>query len=248
MKSGVLRTGALSLLAMAFGGGAAWAQAAFAVATIRPSAAAVKFESDGETKLLPDTVQMRDVTIETLIKWAYGVQRGQVSGPGLLTSERYDLTAKADGAATGDEMKLMMRALLTERFKLAFHREKKELRSFALVVSKGGPKMKQATPDEVPYRQNSRMGSVARATTMQEFADFLSGPVEKPVVDKTGIAGRWDFSFDFTPYMTQEPKGIDDFLTVLNTTLQGEVGLKLEAEKDVVDVMVIDHVEKASAN
>jgi uncharacterized protein (TIGR03435 family) len=248
MKPGILRTGALTLLAMAFGGQVAWAQAAFAVATIRPSAEPVKFEADGETRLRPGTVQMRDVTIETLIKWAFGVQRGQISGPGLLTSERYDLTAKADGPAGDEEMKLMMRALLTERFKLAFHTEKKELHSFALTIAKGGPKLKPATPDEVPYRQNSTMGSVARATTMQEFADFLSGPVEKPVIDKTGLPGRWDFAFDFTKYMTDEPKGLDDFLRVLNTTLQGEIGLKLEPEKDVVDVMVIDHIEKASAN
>ena len=141
-----------------------------------------------------------------------------------------------------------MRALLKERFNLAFHTEKKELHSFALVLTKGGPKLKQATPDEVPYRQNSRMGTAARATTMQELADFLAGPVEKPVVDKTGLAGRWDFAFDFTKYLTDEPKGIDDFLLVLNTTLQGELGLKLEPEKDVVNVMVIDHVTEASAN
>ena len=141
-----------------------------------------------------------------------------------------------------------MRALLKERFKLAFHMEKKELHSFALIIARGGPKLNQATPDEAPYRQNSKMGSVARATTMPEFADFLSGPVEKPVVDKTGLTGRWDFAFDFTKYMTDEPKGLDDFLVVLNTTLQGELGLKLAAEKDVVDVMVIDHAEKASAN
>jgi uncharacterized protein (TIGR03435 family) len=226
----------------------AQAPASFAVASIRPSAEAVKFESDGETKTLPGTVSMRDVTIETCIKWAYGVQRAQVSGPSLLTSVRYDIVAKADGAANDDEMKAMMRALLTERFKLAFHREKKELRSFALVAMKGGAKLKQAASDEVPFRQNLRMGTVARATTMQEFADFLSGPVERPVVDKTGLAGRWDFAFDFTKYMTVEPKGRDDFLLVLNETLQGELGLKMEAEKDVVEVMVVDRVEKASAN
>jgi uncharacterized protein (TIGR03435 family) len=239
---------ALVLLAMLVSAGAAEAQATFAVASIRPSAEAVKFENDGETRLRPGTVAMRDVTIESCIKWAYGVQRPQVSGPSLLTSVRYDITAKADGAASDDEMKAMMRALLTERFKLVFHREKKELRSFALVVAKSGPKLKQAGSDEVPYRQNSAMGSVARATTMQEFADFLSGPTEKPVLDKTGLPGRWDFAFDFTKYMTEQPNGLDDFLVVLNETLQGELGLKLEAEKDVVDVMVVDKVEKASAN
>ncbi len=228
--------------------GEAGAQAAFAVASIRPAAAEVKFESDGETKVERGTLRMRDVTIQTCIKWAYGVQRAQVSGPGLLTSEHYDITAKADGPATTDEMKQMMQALLAERFRLTFHKEKKELRSFALVVAKGGPKLKQAAADEVPLRQNSAMGSVARATTMQEFADFLGGPVEKPVVDKTGLAGRWDFAFDFTKYMTDPPKGLDDFLLVLNTTLEGECGLKLEPEKDVVEVLVVDRVEKASAN
>lgn len=220
-------------------------QPEFAVASIRQSAERVPFESDGETRLLPGSVRMRDVTIETCVKWAYGVQRGQVSGPALLTAERYDVVAKAEDAANEEQMKLMMRGLLTERFKLAFHWEKKELRSFALVAAKGGAKLKRAESDEVPYRQNSAMGSVARATTMQELADFLSGPLEKPVVDKTGLAGRWDFSFDFTKYMTDEPKGPDDFTRVLNTTIEGELGLKLVAEKDVVDLLVVDHVEKA---
>ena len=244
---------ALVLLMMLCGSGAsAAAQATFAVATIRPSAAAVQFESDGETKLVPGTVMMRDVTIATCIKWAYGVQRAQVVGPGLLTSERYDITAKSDGPATKEEMKAMMRSLLEERFGLKFHSERRELKSYALVVAKGGAKpaneMKPAAAEEEPYRANSAMGTVARALTMQEFADFLGGPVEKPVVDKTGLAGRWDFAFDFSKYLMNQPKGIDDYLQVLNDTLQGEIGLKLVPEKDVVDVMVVDKVEKASAN
>ena len=249
-KAMLLRANLLSrifLLAISFAGSLATAQE-FAVASIRPGAESVKFEKDGETRIEPGVLHMRDVTIETCIKWAYNVQRPQVSGAGILTSERYDITAKPDAPSSEEQMKLMMRALLKDRFNLAFHTEKKELHSFALIIAKGGPKLKQATPDEVPYRQNSRMGSVARALTMQELADFLSGPVEKPVVDKTGLAGRWDFAFDFTKYMINEPRGIDDFLVVLNITLQGELGLKLDPEKDVVDVMVIDQVAKASAN
>ena len=96
---------ALLLMAVMLGGCIAQAQTSFAVATIRPSAAEVKFESDGETKLLPASVQMRDVSIQSCIKWAYGVQRAQVLGRGLLTSEKYDIEAKADGPATEDEMK-----------------------------------------------------------------------------------------------------------------------------------------------
>ena len=101
------------LLCSRSGASSASAQA-FAVASIRPSAESVKFESDGETTITPGTVRMRDVTIETCIKWAYGMQKGQVSGPGLLTSERYDIVAKADDAANGEQMKLMTRALLKE--------------------------------------------------------------------------------------------------------------------------------------
>jgi uncharacterized protein (TIGR03435 family) len=237
----------LVLLVMAWSGVAA-AQATFAVATIRPSSAQVKFENDGETKLVPGTLTMRDVTIETCIKWAYRVQRAQVAGPGLLTSQRYDITAKSDEPATEEQMRVMMRSLLTERFGLAFHTEKRELKSYGLVVAKAGTKMKQATDDEVPLRTNYAMGTTGRALTMAELADFLGGPVEKPVVDKTGLAGRWDFSFDFTKYMADQPKSLDDFLLVLNETLEGELGLKMVPEKDVVEVMVVDAVTKASEN
>ena len=238
----------LALLVAMLWSGVAVGQAPFAVATIRPSAAQVQFESDGETKVLPGTLRMRDVSIQTCIKWAYGVQRAQVIGPGLLTSEKYDITAKTDEPATEAQMKEMMQGLLTERFGLAFHREKRELKSYALMVAKTGPKMREAMPEEVPDRRNSAMGTVARATTMQEFADFLGGPVEKPVIDKTGLPGRWDFAFDFTKYLVDQPKGLDDYLLVLNETLQGEVGLRLVPEKDVVEVMVVDKVSRASAN
>ena len=145
-------------------------------------------------------------------------------------------------------MKVMMQSLLKERFNLQFHHDTKELKSFALIVSPRGPKLKQAGSDEVPFRENSAMGTVARATTMQEFANFLSDPVEKPVVDKTGLAGRWDFAFDFAKYLVDKPRGTDDYLLVLNETLEGEIGLKLQPQKSVVPIMVVDHLEKPSEN
>jgi uncharacterized protein (TIGR03435 family) len=221
---------------------------AFAVASIRPSVARVQFESDGRTTITPGALRMQDVTIETCIKWAYGVQRPQVSGPNLLTSERYDITAKADSAASEDELKAMMRSLLTERFQLSFHHEQREMKAIALTVGRDGPHFKQATSDETPYRENMAMGSKVRALTMQEFADFLAGPLEKPVVDHTGLTGRWDFAFDFTKYMTDPPQGLDDYLRVLNETLQGELDLKLDNTRATVDVLVIDHVQKPTAN
>jgi uncharacterized protein (TIGR03435 family) len=240
----VLAAGLLSGIA-----GLARAQPAFAVASIRPSAEAVKFEHDGVTETTPGSVHMRDVTVATCITWAYGVQHGQVSGPRWIENDHWDIQAKSDEPVKVEQLKLMMRALLAERFGLAFHHEQKELRAYVLVVGKGERKFRPADAAEAPLRTNSAMGSVVRALTMQEFADFLSQPLQKPVVDRTGLPGRWDFSFDFTNYLPRrEGEERPDFEGVLNATLQGEVGLKLESEKTLVDVLVVDRVEKPSAN
>ena len=163
-----------------------------------------------------------------------------------MTSERYDIVAKADDSASAEQKRLMMRALLTERFQLAFHTERKELHSFALVIAKGGPKLKQATPDEIPFRQNSRMGTVARATTMPEFADFLSGPVEKPVVDKTGLTAFYAYTLDWFP-ATRTPDPDSDEASIF-TAVQDQLGLKLESAKAPVETIVVDHAEKPSEN
>ena len=110
----------------------------FAVASIRPSAGPVRFEHDGEIQTSPGHLRMRDVTVATCIKWAYTVQDSQISGPGWLQSEHFDIVANADDPVGDKQMKLMMRTLLADRFKLAFHRQDKELRSYLMTVAKGG--------------------------------------------------------------------------------------------------------------
>jgi uncharacterized protein (TIGR03435 family) len=230
-------------------GRVAGAQSGFAVATIRPSAAAVKFEHDGKTETSPGTLRMRDVTVATCIKWAYGVQDSQILGPSWLQDDHFDITAKAEGPAGDKEMKLMMRGLLAERFKLVFHRQEKELKSFAMTVAKGGAKLKVAEGEGKSVMQNSANGTVAKSTTMQEFGDMLSGPLQTPVVDKTGLPGRYDFTLDFTNYLPEDMKTMrPDAVTVIMSALQGELGLKLEGRKEMVEVMVVDRVERPSEN
>jgi uncharacterized protein (TIGR03435 family) len=225
------------------------AQPGFAVATIRPSAEAVKFEHDGKTETLPGTLRMRDVTVNTCIKWAYSVQDSQILGPNWMGSDRFDINAKADGPVGDAQMKLMMRTLLAERFKLSFHRQEKELKAFALMVAKGGPKLREAAADGKPSMQNSANGTVAKSTTMRELGDLLSGPLQTPVVDKTGLTGRYDFTIDFTTYLPEDMKTMrPDATSVLMVALPGELGLKLEGEKTMVEVLVVDHVEKPSEN
>ena len=233
--------------------GAAIAQSspAFAVATIRPTLEEVKFERDGATQITPGNLHMRDVTLVYCIEWAYNVQEKQVSGPDLLRSERYDIRAKADGLASEDEMRLMMRQLLADRFKFSFHRESREMKAFALTVAPTGSKMKESAPGTTPHRENTAYTTIAKAMTMQEFADFLAAPMETPMVDQTGLKGRYDFLLDFRPYLpvVDRPLGLDDFLGAMQAALEGQLGLKLERlNKMPIEVLVVDHLEKPSEN
>jgi len=223
---------------------------AFAVATIRPTLEEVKFERDGATQITPGNLHMRDVTLVYCIEWAYNVQEKQISGPDLR-SDRYDIQAKADGPATEDEMRLMMRQLLADRFKLSFHRETRVMKAFALTLLPTGSKMKESAPGATPHRENTAYSTIAKAMTMQEFANFLAGPMETPIVDQTGLKGRYDFILDFRPYLpvVDRPLGLDDFLGAMKAALEGQLGLKLERlNKIPIEVLVVDHIEKPSEN
>jgi len=225
-------------------------QPAFAVASIRPSAAPVQYEHDGRTETTPGNLTMRDVTAATCIKWAYGVQDSQISGPEWLQQEHFDVIAKADGPVADDRLKLMMQTLLANRFGLTFHRQSRELPAYALTIAKSGHKLKESVGEGKPYRQNSDMGTVAKFTTMQEFGDFISGPLQTPVVDMTGLTRRYDFAIDFTPYVQAEVEAgrKPDAVGILIAALQGDLGIKLESKKESVDVLVVDHIEKPSEN
>src|SRR6185312_770726 len=173
----------------------------FAAASIRPSAGDVQFEHEGKTVTTPGNLDMRDVTVDTCIKFAYGVQNSQISGPDWLDSEHFDIVAKADSPAGAAQLRLMLQALLAEQFKLAFHRQNKELSAYEMTIAKGGAKLKEPAADTQFSRENSAIGTVARAMTMKEWADFISQPLRMPVADRTGLSGKYDFALDFTPYL-----------------------------------------------
>lgn len=226
---------------------------AFEVATIKPSKEAVKFEHDGKTEFSGDTLHMQDVTVNTCIKLAYHVQDRQIDGPDWFQTDRFDITAKADGHEDEDTMKQMLQSLLADRFRLNFHREQREMKVIILTVGKSGPKLAPAAaPDAKPFRENSANGTIARSMPIGEFADFLSGPLEMPIVDHTGLTGRYDFTIDFTPYLPDPTKNMDgtrpDTTAILKAALQDELGLKMESGKAPVEVLVVDHAEEPSEN
>jgi uncharacterized protein (TIGR03435 family) len=157
------------------------------------------------------------------------------------------------------QMKEILQQLLAERFALKFHEEKRNMVAFALTVGKNGPKMTKTADASESANFTVPLGMVsARSATMGEFAHLLQSDIlGQPVVDNTGLSGRWDFTLNWTPDETQfmdrgmrAPPAADDANAPppLSTAIQAQLGLKLEAQKADAVVMLVDHVEHPSPN
>jgi uncharacterized protein (TIGR03435 family) len=242
---------------------AADADPSFEVATVKPSAPDEQgkgFRWDGARFSTVNT------TLVDLIKFSYGVQEKQVlGGPAWMSTDKFDLAGKPDipGSPDDRQLKSMVQKLLADRFGLKFHRDTKELSAYVLSVGKNGPKMKKPDADagNLPGLFFRGLGvlTVTNAT-MVDFCGLMQEAVlDRPVVDHTNIAGRWNFLLKWTPDQSQfggmgvkVPPPSDtpaaDAPPPLFTAIQEQVGLRLEAEKAQVGVLEIDHVEKPSGN
>ena len=205
-----------------------------------------------------------NTTLNDLITFAYGIHAKQISGgPGWLESEKFDLAAQpnGEGQPNDKQWKGMVQKLLADRFQLAFHRDKKELSVYAIVVGKDGPKLtkNEGNPNGLPGLFFRGLGVLpATNATMADFAGVMQGAVlDRPVVDQTGLTGRWDFTLTWTPDEFQfgglgarMPPPANDAAAPpdLFTAFQEQLGLKLESTKAPAEVFVIDRVEKPSEN
>jgi uncharacterized protein (TIGR03435 family) len=199
-----------------------------------------------------------NVTLREMILFAYDIRDHQLSGErGWMDSDRYDVVAKTaqNDNPTGSKrsfdedflgIRLRMRALLADRFKLAVHTETREMPIYALLVAKNGPHLEESKSDGLTI--NNRNGLVVcKKISMKTFAErALTNRMGRTVVDKTGIGGEFDFEVKFiedrgTP--STDSTG-PDFLTAMREQL----GLKLESQKGPIEMIVVDHAEKASAN
>lgn len=240
---------------------AADANPAFDVASIKPS----KPEAQGKAI----TVRGREfLTINTslndLITFAYGVHARQITGgPAWLESDKFDIVAKPDeeGQPSEKQLKIMLQKLMADRFKLAFHRDKKDLSVYAITVGKTGPKLtkSESDPNGLPGLGFRALGDLAaRNANMTDFAQLMQGAVlDLPVVDQTGLSGRFDFALKWTPDEGQfagmgikVPPPSEDPAAPPNlfTAIQEQLGLKLVSTKALAEILVIDQVEKPSAN
>ncbi len=236
----------------------------FEVATIKPTPP----DWTGGRYMRMQTAQQfsaKSYEFRTLVSAAFNLSPKAISGgPSWIDSDHFDIVAKTPGQVrpTLQEQMTMLRELLADRFKLAFHRERKDMPYYALTIASGGPKLKESTfdPNSTPEGPPPLVFTIsrllarlpARYATMAEVAwVFQRAALDRPVVDQTGLTGRYDFDLEWTPDETQfngifnKPVNPDDAPKPgLFAAIQQQLGLRLDSVKGPVEALVIDRAER----
>jgi uncharacterized protein (TIGR03435 family) len=237
---------------------AADAPMTFEVATIKPADPARAGVGPGITMKPPDVVTF-NTTLGYLMGFAYDMHARQiVGGAPWVESEKYDIVGRpqAAGVPSLPQFRALLRNLIEERFQLKTHREKRNLQAYAVVVGPNGPKMNrnETNPNGPPGAGGKGLGvMVFSNATMGDFATVMQGNIlDRPVVDRTGLQGRFDFTLSWTPDESQyrqagiqvPPPPADAKLPGLFTAVQEQIGLRFESVTTEVEVIVIDGAEK----
>jgi uncharacterized protein (TIGR03435 family) len=257
------------------------------VVSVKPSTGAGR----GGSSNMPDGFSMHGGVLTGLIFSAYGLKYPEqlVGAPGWLASDKFDVDVKMDSSVMDELDKMspddrlaarhqMTQALLADRFKLVIHHETRELQVYTLTIAKSGLKMKEAKAgDTYPNGFKGIGGSggggmlfqaapsgvmiTAQGAPLSVFIPTISRELNRIVLDKTGLTGNYDFTFQYTPENFRprtdltEPSPSSgmvlppDFGVIsIFTAVQEQLGLKLESVKAPIDVIVIDHMERPSGN
>ena len=226
---------------------------AFDVAAIRPHD---PNEPTRDDTLPGGRVIFRNLTAKALFEFAWNVRHDQTSGEPAWFDQPYDIDAKADVTfeLTSEQLRLPLRTLFEDRFKLTAHRESREMPVYDLVIAPGGTKLRAAAPDEtVAAKWLSRNHIVAQKISVTTIVKMLSAnpDIQRNITDRTGLAGDFDFTLRWTPLPpllnaadpAPEPEGPSIFEALVE-----QLGLKLITKKGPDEFVVIDHVEPPSAN
>jgi len=231
-------------------------------------AAAIKINSSGRPgsgiSLYPARIKIINSTLKFCVEVAWNVKDFQVSGAtGWMDADRYDIDAVAANPFTREESRKMLQALLSDRFGVVVHSETQDKPGYVLVPGRNGTKL--PPPIEDPSVMFSRTPSgdrtlKATSVSMQRFAEALSTTLGAIVVDRTGIEGQYDVSFQWTPDPANEPRLLKSGEPApappadavpgpsIFTALQEKLGLRLESRKVPVEVIVIEHAHRPSEN
>jgi uncharacterized protein (TIGR03435 family) len=197
----------------------------------------------------PSGFQAMNTSLTSLIMIAFRLSEGQVvGGPRWIAEDGWNIDAKYPAGASQTQMPEMLQALLVERFHLTFHRETRTLAIYALIVAKGGSKLRAS---EVGQTTGTGGSSTIRykGETVTQLTAQLSALLQRQVVDKTGLTGRYDMELTFAPV---NPRSIeaaaDETRPSIFTAIQEQLGLKLEPTKEPVEVLVVDGAERPTQN
>jgi uncharacterized protein (TIGR03435 family) len=188
-----------------------------------------------------------------LIATAYGVEPDKVmGGPSWLDTDRFDVIAMAPSGTSQSALALMLQSLLTQRFQLTVHVDRKPMAAFVLSVGNGKPKLKEAEPGQAgcqrqpPPAETEPIPAVCHGLTMAAFAAQLSSAagdyLNAPVVDDTKLEGTWDFTLRWTPRSRLANAGTEG-ITIFGA-VEKQLGLKLEAKQVPRPVIAVDHVNR----
>jgi uncharacterized protein (TIGR03435 family) len=225
----------------------------------------------------PGQITWNMPTLRVLLTTAYDVKNYQLIGPAWLDTEHYDIVAKVPVGATKEQVNVMFQNLLKERFGVVVHHESKEFQVDELVLAKGGSKLKETTLDPnappaveagppkldkngspemsgpgmmmtVDAGSNGPVGHmVAKAQPMSVLATMLGNQLSHPVLDKTGLTGKYDFTVEFTPNLPGAAAAAGDASdpgSSLAAAIQRQLGLGLSPGKAKLDVVVVDKAER----
>ncbi|HZP03303.1 MAG TPA: TIGR03435 family protein [Terracidiphilus sp.] len=227
----------------------------FEVASIKPSDPLATGGEGGfrsQIEYTADSLTMRNIEVGEMIQWAYGLQDFQVSAAHALQGQRFEVRARADEGVKLSTLRIMLQNLLATRFDLQIHWEQRRTAVYELVVDSGGAKLPENKADlhlpSYPKESYPRVVNgdfVFTNVSLPEFANQLADlrGIGLPVIDRTGIQGIYDITLKSAARAIRESDEI-----VLPSLIQKQLGLKLVSAKDPVKVLVVDHVEKPSAN
>jgi uncharacterized protein (TIGR03435 family) len=216
-------------------------------------AASVKLNNSGGTSSSSHgskgQIVFTNVNLKRLLERAYDVKPIQVKGPAWMEDVRVDIAAKYPKDTKGEDQAAMLRSLLEERFKLVAHRTSQDLPGYALVVAKGGFKLKPVEDvggsDTSSNTKNHVRTLTVKTTPMDRLADILTRSLGEMVVDQTGLEGVYNFELTWAADENQKPDDAAlDTGPSLFTALQETLGLRLKPEKVPVEIIVVDHLER----
>jgi uncharacterized protein (TIGR03435 family) len=196
----------------------------------------------------PGHFAMHNVPLRYALEWAFDVKDYELSGPDWIKGpdERYEIVGRSAGPASEEQLRLMLQSLLVERVALKIHRETRELPVYVLIPGKGAPKVKEPASDGDASLSGGANGVLFHKQPISRLTFMMSRRMDRPVLDMTGLTGIYDFKLDISGLanFSGPPPPDDAPVGSIFSAVQSDLGLKLEATKRPISIVVIDSVNK----